>query len=88
MMAQLEFREYMNVAATAIKHIFHEPTDVFWTGKAMDLLFNGIDIHCNATNTLAKLACSQIMERNDPNFQQIGDKRLRFSLLGGVRCAF
>lgn len=85
MTVQLEFREFMHVAVAAINELFHEPTDVFWTGKVIDLLFNGIEINCNATNPLTKLACNQIRKRNIPTFQQIGNKSLKFSVFGGVR---
>lgn len=33
-----ELRSLMRVAKSAIKEIFHDPTDAFWTGRAMDLL--------------------------------------------------
>lgn len=84
MAVHLEFRQFMHVAVAAIKELFHEPTDVFWTGKVMDLLFNGIEIDCNSTDPLAKLTCNQIRKAKNPAIQSVDDKRLRFSLLGGV----
>lgn len=74
----------MHVAVGAIKELFHEPTDVFWTGKVMDLLFNGIEIDCNSTEPLAKVTCSQIRKAKNPTIQPIENKRLKFSLLAGV----
>lgn len=31
---------------TGIKNIFHNPSDAFYTGQAMDLLWNGIEMDC------------------------------------------
>lgn len=85
MTTQLEFRQFMHVAVAAINELFHEPTDAFWTGKVMDLLFNGIEINCNSTDPLTKLACNQIRKRNIASFQSIANNRLKFSVFGGVR---
>lgn len=85
MTTHLEFREFMHVAVAAINELFENPSDVFWTGKAMDLLFNGIEINCNTSEPLTKLACNQIRKRNIPSFQSIGNKRLKFSVFGAVR---
>lgn len=75
----------MHVAKAAIKEIFHEPTDVFWTGRVMDLLFHGILIDCDVTNSLAKIACSEIRKRNDTTFKPLDNGKLLFSMFGGVR---
>lgn len=80
-----EFRQFMHVAKAAIKEIFHEPTDVFWTGRVMDLLFHGILIDCDVTNSLAKIACKEIRKRNDPTFKSLDNGKLLFSMFGGVR---
>lgn len=74
----------MHVAVGAIKELFHEPKDVFWTGKVIDLLFNGIEIDCNSTEPLAKVTCNQIRRAKNPTIQPMENKRLKFSLLGGV----
>lgn len=79
-----EYRQFLNVAIAAIKELFHEPTDVFWTGRAMDLLFDGIIIDCNTTVPLAKLTCNQIKKSGNPAIQPLPDKKLKFSILGGV----
>lgn len=42
----------------AIKEIFHQPTTAFWTGKVMDLLFNGFDVDCKSEDFNAKTVCS------------------------------
>lgn len=74
----------MHVAAAAIKELFNNPTDAFWTGKVMTFLFDGIEIDCNTTNSLAKLTCKEIRKSNNPAIQPINSKKMKFSLFGGV----
>lgn len=79
-----EYRQFLHVASTAIKELFHEPTDAFWTGKAMDLLYNGIEIDCSTKNPLAKLACNEIRKNKNPMIQKTNRTHMKFSILGGV----
>lgn len=79
-----EFRQFLHVAVAAIKEIFHEPTDAFWTGRAMSLLSDGIEIDCTTTNPLARIACKEIRKSQNPAIQLIDQTHFQFSLLGGV----
>lgn len=81
-----EMPQYLHVVSTAIDEIFHEPKDIFWTGRAMDLIADGIEIHCNTTNPLAKIACRSIRKTASrlQMLQQIDTQRMKFSFLGGV----
>lgn len=80
-----EMPQFLHVVVQAIKEIFHDPTDVFWTGRSMDLLFDGIEIDCAVKNPLSKLACGEMRRSNQPSLQKIDKQRLKFSLMGGVR---
>lgn len=80
-----QYRQFLNVAKTAIKEIFHEPTDVFLTLRAMDLLIDGIEIDCDTNVPMAKLACNEIRRAKNPAIQPFEGKKLRFSVLGGVK---
>lgn len=85
MTTHLEMPQFMHVAVAAINELFNNPVDVFWTGRVMDLLFNGIEINCNTTDPLTKVACREIRKRKISSFQPIENKRFRFSALGAVR---
>lgn len=74
----------MHVAKAAIEELFHAPKDAFWTGRAMDLIFDGIFIDCSTKNPLAKLACGEIRSGGHQSIQQINATTFKFSLLGGV----
>lgn len=52
----LNFQIFYLIAA--INEIFHKPTTAFWTGKAMDLLFNGYEVDCTSEDFNSKAACS------------------------------
>lgn len=79
-----EYRQFMHVAVAAIREIFHTPSDAFWTGRAIDLLFNGIEIDCLTKNPLAKLVCSEFHSGTHKQFKPINDGAFEFSLFGGV----
>lgn len=79
-----EMRQLLRVAKGAIKEIFHEPTDVFWTGRAMDLLFDGFEIDCDVTSTYSKVACQEIQKWNGATFKTKENGKVLFSMFGGV----
>lgn len=51
----------------------------------MDLLFNGIEINCNAIDPLTKIACNQLRKRKEHGFKEIDNKKLLFSMFAAVR---
>lgn len=74
----------MHVAVAAIREIFHSPGDAFWTGRAMDLLFNGMEIDCSTKSPLARLVCAEFYSSERKQFKPINDETFAFSLFGGV----
>lgn len=75
----------MRVAKAAITDIFHDPIDVFWTGRAMDLMFHGIEIDCDVTTSYSKIVCEEMQERGGEKFKRLDNGKLSFSVFGGVR---
>ncbi len=57
MLAFLSTNLYKCLCA-AIKEIYHDPKTIFWTGKVMDLLFNGIDVDCTSDDFNSKATCA------------------------------
>lgn len=70
----------------AVTLIFHEPKNIFWTGKVMDLLFNGIPIDCTSSDFNSKATCS-VFEGGDIKAIQPAEEpdMFKFSLFGAVR---
>lgn len=69
----------------AIDLIFHEPKNIFWTGKVMDILFNGIPIDCTSSDFNSKATCS-VFESGEIKAIEPGEEPdwFKFSLFGAV----
>lgn len=68
----------------AIDHLFHQPQDMFWTGRVMDVLFDGIPIDCSSDDFAATAACSVFQSGEVKAVRPIDDDHLMFSLFAGV----
>lgn len=66
----------------AIKNLFNNPADGFYTGKAMDILFDGVSIDCSASEETTMAVCVQLEDM--PAIRRIDKTHLAFSILGGV----
>lgn len=67
----------------AINELFHNPTDAFWTGRAMDLLFDGITVDCRSQHAAAQGICSQFAT-GDVKIVRVDEFTYKFSLFGAV----
>lgn len=70
--------------AKAIDQLFHEPKDIFWTGRVMDVLFDGVPIDCSSFEFAATAACAVFKSGDVKAIRQIDDDNLMFSLFAGV----
>lgn len=71
----------------AIDQVFHEPKDIFWNGRVMDILFDGIPIDCSADSFQATAICS-VFESGEVNaVKKYNDTHYSFSLFSAV-CLF
>jgi hypothetical protein len=68
----------------AIPHIFDNPTSVFITAPAKDLLFDGVQFNCTASDFSTKAVCSELKKRAH-NFQRVSEDIFKFSIFGSVR---
>lgn len=65
-----------------IKRIFHDPADAFYTGRAMDLMYNGVPIDCSSDDGLVAGVCLQF--ESERSFRKDENGQLSFSLFAGV----
>lgn len=74
------------LAAGAINAIFHDPKDIFWTGTAMDLMYNGVPIDCSSDDFNAKAVCSVFEGGELKSIEPIEDKEdfYKFSFFNAV----
>lgn len=63
-----------------IKNLFHDPADAFYTGRVMDLLFDGVSVDCSSDDGTTKAVCLTLEEK----LIKIDDQHLAFSLFGSV----
>jgi hypothetical protein len=68
----------------AIPHIFDNPTSVFVTAPAKDLLFNGVLFNCTTSDFSTKAVCSELKKRAH-NFHRVSEDIFKFSIFGPVR---
>lgn len=72
----------LTLANKAIKSIWSNPTSIFITVKARDILFDGVIIHCGVSDFAGKAICSNL--RAEPSLKILDENDLAFSLLGPV----
>lgn len=68
----------------AINELFHHPATPFWTGRVMDILFDGVNIDCSSEDFNAVAVCSQFETGDVKAVRPAGDKTFAFSLFQGV----
>lgn len=65
-----------------VNNLFHNPADAFYTGKVMDLLFDGVEVDCSSDDKATMAICLNFEDANA--FRKIDETHLAFSLFGGV----
>lgn len=77
-----EKKPFLPKVDVAIKNLFNNPADGFFTGRAMDVLFDGVPIDCSSTEDTTAAICLQLEDMSA--IKRIDDKHFAFSILGGV----
>lgn len=73
------------MAYEAINIIFHEPKDMFWTGRVMDILYDGIPIDCSNTEAFQSKAVCGVFESGEVKaIVPVNDTHFSFSLFQSV----
>lgn len=72
------------LVAAAINEIFHHPKDAFWTGRAMDIMFDGLPMDCSSEDFNSKAVCSLFEAGESQQVEPMGDDQYKFSIMGGV----
>lgn len=66
----------------ALGSLFNNPTDGFYTGRVMDMLFDGVPIHCPPEDQVATTMCYHF--QGESSFKKLDAHHYTFSLFGGV----
>lgn len=68
----------------AINEMFHNPPDPFFTGRVMDILYDGVPIDCTSEDMTVTAMCTSFSTGEQKAIRQIDDKHYAFSLFAGV----
>lgn len=74
-------KPFLPTVEDAIKKLFPTP-DIFYTGRVMDLLYNGIDVDCSSDDAVVMAICMEFDSQKA--FEKIDDHHYKFSLFAGV----
>lgn len=77
-------REMLPLINNAIKGVLPNQKTLFWTGRAMDILFDGLPLDCRSDEFEVAGACAEFGSGEYKNIQPVNDTFFKFSLFGGV----
>lgn len=80
--ASIDKEAMLPVIEDALDQIFHEPKDAFYSGRAMDILFDGVELDCNAADPMGKMVCSHL--KGEKQFRPLDNGNIAFSIFQGV----
>lgn len=69
-----------------VNNLFHNPTDAFFTGRAMDVLFYGVEFDCTPIDPITSAICNALEENR--SVRKIDKTLFSFTMLGGVSFSF
>ena len=72
----------LGMVETGMKSLFNDPADAFFTGRVMDLLYDGILIDCTKSDQVATALCLNF--ENEKAFKKVEDGFMKFSMFSGV----
>ncbi|KAJ9589995.1 hypothetical protein L9F63_016887, partial [Diploptera punctata] len=71
----------LNLINKSFKQIFNDPTSIFVTASAMQIMFTGVPFHCNVTEFSAKVICGEL-RKNENEFHKLEENIYGVSLFG------
>lgn len=74
----------LGLVEKAVNYMFHDPKDMFWTGRVMDVLFDGIPIDCSSDAFEAKAVCSVFEAGEVSAVKEVNETHYSFSLFTAV----
>lgn len=72
----------LKTVENVVKNMFHDPTDAFYTGRAMDIMFDGVTVDCTSDDKITAALCLSF--EDSKSFVKVDEGHLKFSLFGGV----
>lgn len=80
----IERHEMLSFVVNSINGLLHHPTDAFWTGRVMDILFDGIVLDCTSDAFEVAAACAEFSSGDHASITPINETAYKFAMLSGV----
>lgn len=68
--------------AVAVNNMFNNPADAFFSGRVMDLLYDGVAIDCSSDEMTTVAICTTFADNK--GLRKVNDTHYAFSLFAGV----
>lgn len=78
--------EMLPLINAAVNGLFQQPKNIFWTGRAMQILFEGIPLDCSSDAFEVAAVCSEFASGEHSSIQPLNETFFNFSIFGGVSC--
>nr|QZH55093.1 sensory neuron membrane protein 1 [Achelura yunnanensis] len=72
----------LNVLGKALNGIFDDPQDMFFRVRALDVLFDGVNINCARTEFAPKAVCTALKKEANSGLKVLENNQFSFSLFG------
>lgn len=76
--------ELLPFIQTAMNGLLHNPTDIFFTGRVWDLLYDGIELDCSSDAFEVTAVCSEFDSGDYGEIRRFNETTFKFSLFGNV----
>lgn len=74
-------KPFLPIVNSAIEILFNNPQHMFYTGRVMDILFDGIPIDCSSEKFQAQAVCSVLGSGEIKTIRSLNSTHYAFSLL-------
>lgn len=80
--------EMLPLVNTAIKGVLPNQKSLFWSGRVMDMLFDGVPLDCTSDDFEVAGACAEFGSGEYKNISPVNESFFKISLFGGVSSSF
>lgn len=82
MAVNVDKQPMLPMVESALNLLFHNPSDAFYSGRVMDLLYDGVEVDCSSDDNTVKALCLNFDA--EKAFRKIDDTHYAFSMFSGV----
>nr|AOT85638.1 sensory neuron membrane protein 1E [Mayetiola destructor] len=80
----IDKKPMLPLISKAVNIVFNDPIDIFWQGRVMDILFDGIPVDCSSNAFEAAAVCSVFSTGEVSAVLPLNETHYKFSLFGST----